>query len=335
MIRKIILLTVLMTVISCNKNKSTEFLKTDIGKGYSMDFPVGFNKINSISWKLGSQHTFLDVVVLDGTSDNMQNELEKFISFYSKQDIYLDQVLVKNEKIETDGFKGIVEYYEKSNKGKGLGLVNLKSYIVYAIMQDDSNRVLVNSISLSKNINDDLKKSIKSIKLKNKLGKKISSKIDLLKAKKDGSQIFETDNFIIKCKGKLIIDRLRMEYLAQNGQKNSKPYHVFYDGVDYNINISDQSDLLNGRSSKEVVDYNKEDLKYYQAKFNEMKIKNKRKPFKNFDAVYYEIFQDNKLTKAVYFHHKNKSYMLQVSCKKNTDYQFTKFINSFEIINKQ
>lgn len=334
MIRKIILLTVLMTVSSCSKNKSTEFLKTNIGKGYSMDFPVGFNKINSMSWKLGSQHTFLDVVVVEGKVDNIKNELEKFISFYSNEDIYSGQLFIKSEKFEKDGLKGIIEYFEKSTRGKGLGLVNMKSYIVYAIIQDDSNRILVNSISLSKNINEDLKKSIKSIKLKNKLGNKPSSKVDLLKAKKEGFQLFEDDNFMIKCDGKLILDKLRMEALKQNGQDNNKSYHVFNNGIDYNINVTDQSALLQGRSNKEIVDFTKDDLKYYQTKFNEMKIKNNRGMFKNFDAVFYEIYQDKKLTKAVYFYYKNKSYMLQVSSKVNTSELFKKFTNSFEIIIK-
>ena len=65
-----------------------------------------------------------------------------------------------------------------------------------------------------------------------------------------------------------------------------------------------------------------------------MGVKNKQKKFKDFNAVFYEISQNGKLTKAVYFHKHMKSYMLQVSSSKNTQTLFDEFINSFEFINK-
>ncbi|MCB0476180.1 MAG: hypothetical protein KDC69_10920, partial [Flavobacteriaceae bacterium] len=84
---------------------------------------------------------------------------------------------------------------------------------------------------------------------------------------------------------------------------------------------------------KEIEEYNKNDLDYYQTKFDEMSIKNNRGKFKNYDAVYYENTQDNRLTKAVFFHHKKKSYMLQVTDNTNVEKKFSDFIDTFEIIN--
>ena len=59
-----------------------------------------------------------------------------------------------------------------------------------------------------------------------------------------------------------------------------------------------------------------------------------QKKFKDFNAVFYEISQNGKLTKAVYFHNHKKSYMLQVSSEKNSQKLFDEFINTFELIEK-
>jgi hypothetical protein len=65
-----------------------------------------------------------------------------------------------------------------------------------------------------------------------------------------------------------------------------------------------------------------------------MGVKNNRGVFNKFDAVYYENNQDGRLTKAVYFHHKMKSYMIQVTNNKNTEKLFTEFTGTFELIEK-
>lgn len=329
----IIIMICLMT--SCNNKKPTEFVETPLSDGYSMEIPTKFKKTNDGSWELVPHNTYLNINVLNGVTTEINEELKATINYFGSNELYKGQVLVKSEKFENNGFKGVISYYEKDTKGKGLGLVTLKSYIVYAVIQNYTNRILVNSISLSNNINDDLSKSIKSIKTKNTTAKTNISKFDEAKAKKEGYQIFKEDNFIIKCSGKLLLDKLRIEQTKQNGQiDNSRPFHVFVKGVDYYINISDLTYLFNGKSDEELNKYNSQDLTYYQTKFDEMEIKNKRGKFKNFDAVYYQNFQENKLTKALYFHHKMKSYMIQVTSKTNTDALFNEFVNSFELINK-
>ncbi len=320
---------------SCNNIKPTEFVETPLSNGYSMEIPNKFKKIDEDSWKLEPHNTFLNINVLKNVTSEIDKELEATINYFGSGELYKGQIFVKSEKFENNGFKGIISYYEKDTKGKGLGLVTLKSYLVYAVIQNYTDRILINSISLSKNINDDLSKSIKSVKTQNTTAKTNISKFDEANAKKDGYQIFKEDNFIIKCSGKLLLDKLRIEQTKQNGQiDNSRPFHVFVKGVDYNINISDLTYLFNGKNDEELNNYNSQDLTYYQTKFDEMGIRNKRGKFKNFDAVYYQNFQENKLTKAVYFHHKMKSYMIQVTSKTKTDDLFTEFINSFETINK-
>lgn len=188
--------------------------------------------------------------------------------------------------------------------------------------------IILNSCNNKKEIKSEKSsKIIKSLPLKNNF--------DEEKIKKEGFQVFKNENFIIKCKGKILFDKARFENDQQSGQPNySKPYHVFKNGVDYNINISDMSILLDGKSSNEIAKFNDEDLVYYQTKFDEMGVKNKQKKFKDFNAVFYEISQNGKLTKAVYFHNHKKSYMLQVSSEKNSQKLFDEFINTFELIEK-
>lgn len=325
-------LALIILMISCEKKTPTKFVETPLSKNYSIEIPIKFKKFRENSWKL-PEHTYLDIVVANDTASNLEDELKGYVNYYSSQEMYKGQIFVKKEKFEINGFKGLISYYEKDNKGKRLGLINLKSYIVYAVIQDTTNRILLNSISLSNNINDDLSKSIKSIKLKSALVSNTRNDFDETKAQKEGFQVFKNENFIIKCKGKILLDKLRVEQIEQNGlSNNSKPFHVFIKGVDYNINVSDLSSVLAGQNKEELIKHNKEDLTYYQTKFDEMAIKNQRGKFKNIDAVYYQNSQDDKQSKAVYFHHKMKSYMLQVTSKQNTDKLFNEFINSFEII---
>ena len=263
-------LFIMCYIISCSNKKETEFIKTSVSQSYEMKIPNRFEKTDDGHWKL-EPHTYLDVSEISGTTQDMKNDINKLMQFYDSQEIYQGGIFTKSEDFDHNGFKGIINYYEKDTKGKGAGLVTLKSYIVFAVVQDEKNRIYINSISLNKNINDDLSECIKSISKSESNKEKIVSSFDEAKAVKDSFQIFREDNFIIKCNGKLLLDKLRIEQMQQNGQtNNSRPFHVFYKGVDYNINVSDFSSVLKGQSDNEISKYNNEDLTYYETKFNEM-----------------------------------------------------------------
>lgn len=332
-IKKTALLFALLAIISCNNKAKTEFVNTYISENYKIELPVRFEKTNEGIWEVpNTSFNILSVNINNGLVKNLKEEVENESKSTQKASYYKDMVFVKSEEFEKNGFTGVISYYEKDNKGNRLGLVTLKSYVIIAIVQDDISNIKFVSISLSNNINDDISYSIKSLS-KNKSVAKINL-FDEKKARNNGFQIFNDENFIIKCKGNLLLDKLRYEQFEKEGQANSKPYHVFKNGVDYNINISDMSSLLNGRSKEEIDKYNKDDLEYYQTKFDEMGIKNELKKFKGFDAVYYENTVDGKLSKALYFHNDMKSYMLQVTSKSETKKLFEEFINSFDLINK-
>lgn len=146
---------------------------------------------------------------------------------------------------------------------------------------------------------------------------------------KDNYQVFKENGFMIKCEGKLTFDRIRKQWY---GFENSTPYHVYHNGIDYNINVSHFERLLSGFSNSKIEEYNKENIDYFKMKLDEMSIKNRLGKFKNIDAVYYENILDGRTTYAVFFHYKMKSYTLQVTRDKGVRKLFEDFINSFKLI---
>lgn len=329
-----ILCAAIISIFSCNNKEKTKFVETSISELYKIELPDNFVSKTAGIWE-DPNKTFniLSISVKKETMNNLQEEIDNQVNSTKDNFYFKDMVFVKSEKYETKDFRGLISFFEKNNKGKGLGLVTLKSYITIGIVQDEVSTILISSVCLNKNITDNITHSIKSISKAKVVAKNNTFNKEILE--KNGFQVFSDENFIIKCKGKILFDKARFENDQQSGQPNySKPYHVFKNGVDYNINISDMSILLDGKSSNEIAKFNDEDLVYYQTKFDEMGVKNKQKKFKDFNAVFYEISQNGKLTKAVYFHNHKKSYMLQVSSEKNSQKLFDEFINTFELIEK-
>jgi hypothetical protein len=329
-----ILLITITSLFSCNNKEKTKFIETSISELYKIELPDNFLKIKEGIWEVpNTTLNILSINIKNETRRSLQREIDNQVDLTQNDFYFKDMVFVNSEKFENKDFKGLISYFEKDNEGKGLGLVTLKSYITIGVIQDEVSNIHFTSINLSKSINDEITQSIKSISQRKVIVK--NKNFDEEKAKNDGYQIFKDENFIIKCKGKILFDKARFENDQQSGQPNySKPYHVFKNGVDYNINVSDMSSLLIGKNSNDIAKYNDENLVYYQTKFDEMGVKNKQKKFKNFNAVFYEISQNDKSTKAVYFHNNMKSYMLQVSSSKNSQKLFDEFIDTFESIKK-
>lgn len=329
---KFILTLSILLIISCNSKKETTFTKSQIFENYSIELPNYLNKIDENHWELDKSY------FLTRKENNLTNTLKEELKIYSnnldKDEFFNGKELLKNESFKNGNIEGELNVYKKEFKGKGLGLVSFKTYMIFAFVKDDLNTYSFNTLCINEGQLNDFVKSIKSFN-KNAKTKNEEISFDYKKAEKEGYQIFEKDNFIIKNKGKIILDKIRIEQLKQNGSgDNSRPYHVNYNGVDYNINVGDYSSILSGKSDDEIKKFNTEDLDYYQTKFNEMGVKNNKGKFKKFDAVYYENKQDGRLTKALYFHHKMKSYMIQVTNNKNTEKLFTEFTDTFELIEK-
>lgn len=336
----LLLIIIVSTIIcSCNQKDEVTYTKYDLTNGFTIEIPLDYynygNNENKIAWK--SQDNSLIIVESKYTnSTDLNKEIQKYISAYDYDELYKDKRLIKTETFENEILNGIISFYKRDVKSKGTGFVTLTSYITFAIVQSNNTQFNIQSVTLSDNNFDEITKSIKSISSQlNSTKISNTNSFDKNKAIEEGYQVFEEDGFMIKCKGELKLDRLIIQQLKESGiGDNSKPYHVYIEGTDYNINVSSFEKVLFGKNDKEINDYNKDDLDYYQTKFNEMSIKNKRGKFKNYDAVYYENIQDNRITKAVFFHNKKKSYMLQVTDNTNVEKKFLDFIETFEIINE-
>lgn len=317
---------------SCDQKRNTKFEKFDFGNRYSIDLPDKYNKTNETTWQAGD-HTYFTIKVGQIGNSDLNDELNNYIASRNTDDLFDNSKLIRTEEFEQNGFNGIISYYEEDLKKQGAGIVTLTSYGVFAIVRNDIEQFTINSMALSDNNFIQIGKSIKSIEREEKtLNIPIANKFDKNKAIEDGYQIFQKDGFMVKCDGEIKLDRLRIQQMKQNGMDNSRPYHVFHNGTDYNINVSYFDSVLAGQTEQEIIDYNKNDLDYYQTKFDEMSIKNNRGKYKDFDAVYYENTQNGRTTKAVFFHHQMKSYMLQVTDDNNVDKKFEDFIKTFEII---
>lgn len=320
-------------LISCDKKRNVSFQKFDFGNGYSINLPENYNKTNETTWQKG-KHSYIYVTESQIGNSDLKTELADYIASRNIDELFENSKLIRTEEFDENGLKGVISFYEEDLKKQGAGIVTLTSYGVFGIVRDETKQFTISSMALSDNNFDQISKSIKSISLEKKtLNIPIANKFDKNKAIEDGYQVFQDDGFMVKCDGEIKLDRLRIQQMQQNGlNDNSRPYHVYHNDTDYNINVSSFDSILSEKNEQEIADYNKNDLDYYQTKFDEMSIKNSLDKFKDFDAVYYENTQNGRTTKAVFFHHQMKSYMLQVTDDNNVEKKFEDFIKNFEII---
>ncbi len=318
---------------SCDQKRNTSFEKFDFGNGYSIDLPEKYSKTNELTWQAG-EHSYFNINIGQIGNSDLETELADYLASRNISDLFDNSKFIKTEDFEENGLKGVVSFYEEDLKKQGAGIVTLTSYGVFAIVRNDTDQFTINSMALSDNNFVQIAKGIKSITMKeNALNIPIANKFDKNKAIENGYQVFQEDGFMVKCNKEIKLDRLRIQQMKQNGMDdNSRPFHVYDNGIDYNINVSSYHSVLAGQTGQEITDYNKTDLDYYQTKFDEMSINNNRGKFKKFDAVYYDNTQNGRTTKAVFFHHKMKSYMLQVTYDNNVEKKFQDFIKTFEII---
>jgi hypothetical protein len=317
---------------SCDQKRNIIFEKFDFGNGYSIELPKKYIKINETTWEAG-KNSFINISVNQISNTDIKTELSNYLASPKMVKLFENSKLIKTEEFDENGLKGVVFFYKEDIKKQRAGIVSFTSYNVFGIVRDDRNQFKISSMALSDNNFNQISKSIKSISMIEKtLDIPIVKNFNEKKAIEDGYQVFQDDGFMIKCEGKIKLDRLRIQQFKQSGIDNSRPYHVYHNGTDYNINVSSFVGVLSGQTEQEKADFHKSDLDYYQTKFDEMSIKNSRDKFKDFDAVYYENTQNGKTTKAVFFHHQMKSYMLQVTDDKNVEKKFQDFIKTFEIL---
>ena len=333
-LKKTALLTALILMFSCNNKPKTKFINTPISDFYKIELPDNFEKIQEGFWEIpNTSFNLLAINVEKGVVKSLNEAVENESKAQKNQTYFKDMKFIKSKEFEQNGFRGVISYYEKDNKGKGLGLVSLKSYIIIGVVQDEISNIHFISISLSKNIDDDLTKSIKSISLINP--SVAENNFDEATYVKNGFQIFKKENFVIKCLGKLKIDNERIKQFEENNSgKNSTPFISKKDNNEFVINVTDHSNLYSGIEKEKLIKYHSQDMDTYAENLKSVGITYQRAKFKDYDCVYYENTQNNILTKAVFFEAGLNAYLLQVASNKNTNKTFEEFINTFELIKK-
>ena len=318
---------------SCDQKRNMSFEKFDLSNGYSIKLPENYSKTNETTWQAG-EHSYINITLSNTGNSDLRTELENYLASRNTEKMFENSKLIRTEEFNENGLIGVISFFEEDLKKQGAGIVTLTSYGVFGIVRDDTSQFNISSMALSDNNFDQISKSIKSISLGKKiLNIPVGNQFDRNKAIEDGYQVFKDEGFMVKCDGEIKLDRLRIQQMKENGlDDNTRPYHVYHSGIDYNITVSSFEVVHSRLNEQEISDYNKNDLNYYQTKFDEMSIKNRRDNFKNYDAVYYENTQDGRTTKAVFFHHKSKGYMLQVTDDNNGEKKFQDFIKTFEII---
>ncbi len=333
-LKKMSLLTAVIFIISCNNTQKTKFINTKISDFYKIDLPDDFKKIEEGFWEIpDASFNLLNINIKKGVIENLNEAIQNDSKEPKKQVYFKNMEFIKSIEFEQNGFKGMISYYEKDNKGKGLGLVTLKSYIIIGVVQDKTSNIHFISISLGKNIDDDLTKSIKSISLINP--SVADNNFDESNYLQNGYQIFKKENFVIKCIGKLNTDNERLKQFKEtNSGENSTPFISKKDNNEFVINITEHSNLYSGISEEQVKKYYSQSIDIYAENLKSVGIAYQRAKFKDYDCVYYENTQNGILTKAIFFLAKSKAYLLQVSSKKDTNKIFKEFINTFELIKK-
>lgn len=167
-----------------------------------------------------------------------------------------------------------------------------------------------------------------------------NSNLDLINLKKQGYQIFNKDNFVIKCNSKLKINSEALRMAKEKGMnfivssyigsenKNSEKI-----GVIYIIQISDiSSQYKNIPQSKQ----NEFTIKYLDSYCSNLKANNmsySRPNFNGLNSVEYTYLDNGVLpSKAIVFIKDKKAFLLQVGTRKDLSKKYASIKNSFKFI---
>jgi len=164
--------------------------------------------------------------------------------------------------------------------------------------------------------------------------------IDINQAKNEGFQIFDNENFIIKCPSKFKEDVVYYETAKSQGMDVStiKSYvasentNSYEEGVIYNIVINDLSSFYDGFSKKEELIFDEKFFDKYITDIKANNFKYKISKSNNKKCIHYNYSQAGLPTKAMLIIDNKKSYMLQVASRKNLDAKFEYLITNFKFI---
>lgn len=334
--RKIILISMVLfgfSIISCSTKPEVQLETEEVFSGVLAELPSKFIEEKEGLWI--NDKDILIFRVPPFTVRDVEDDLKQFASqMAQKEEMHKGMVFMKSLDVQNKDLNGKIDIYERKFEGGGTGLITYDVTFVFALVQSNQKPILVQGIATTERSLNSMISTIKSLREVGSAKEVSGNDVDVEKFRKDGYQIFEDFNFVIKSHAKLKLDTTMLEYFRKNSNLNSQPYHIKYKGVDYNVNISDFSSLYHNAEPSLIDETNEQYILDYKTNLDSYGIKNYISEFKGMKAVYYENMQNGIKSKAVFFHHYNKAYMLQVSSKTDIDNYFKKFIGTFELIKK-
>ncbi|WP_417875821.1 hypothetical protein [Winogradskyella sediminis] len=190
--------------ISCDNKKEISFEENSLPNGYSIEIPANYFKYgennNKLVWK-SDKVKFLFVEILNRKSSNLNQEIELFSSKQNSENLYKNVRFINSETFDNNEIRGVISYFKNDTKSKGLGLVTMTNYAVFAIVNTSNFQFRIESSSLSENNFDEITKSIKSISLNSK------KTIDMNTTNNNSSEIIDSLDNMYRIKEQIILDK--------------------------------------------------------------------------------------------------------------------------------
>ena len=167
-----------------------------------------------------------------------------------------------------------------------------------------------------------------------------SSNLDLASLKNQGYQIFNKDNFVIKCNSKLKINTVLIKMAKEKGYKYPISSYIATENKDsydkaviYTVQITDISSDYKNISANKQSDFT---IKYLDSYCSSLKANNmiySRLSFSGLSSVEYSFLENGTLpSKAIIFIKDKKAYLLQVGTRKDLSKKYASLKNSFKFI---
>jgi hypothetical protein len=163
------------------------------------------------------------------------------------------------------------------------------------------------------------------------------SNLDL---KNQGYQIFQKDNFIIKCNSKLKSNTILMKMAKEQGNKYpitsyiATEYKDSYDkAVIYTVQITDITLEYKGISANKQNDFTNKYLDNYCLSLKANNMSYSKLNFIGLNSVEYSFLQNGSLPcKAIIFIKDKKAFLLQVGTRKDLSKKYANLKTSFKFI---
>lgn len=166
-----------------------------------------------------------------------------------------------------------------------------------------------------------------------------SNVIDLIKAKNEGFQIFEDENFIIKCPVVLEIDRKIDDSNLSNNDKEREYVDIvgrykFDSGTPVVYTILVDKSIRNYCSNKKelILVLENKYLRDFISSLNKRKIKYTKEKIDNKECYKYIYNLESTPVMVLFIINNGFSYLIQVSSNVDLEGKFNDFIRTFKLI---